>query len=41
MEIDGAVTDADGHGRLELTKFNRPMAASAEPRDAPASAYVA
>ncbi|WP_216627039.1 VOC family protein [Corallococcus exercitus] len=27
----------DGHGRLELTKFHRPTAASAEPKDAPAN----
>ncbi|MFP2900889.1 VOC family protein, partial [Corallococcus sp. 4LFB] len=27
----------DGHGRLELTKFHRPTAASAEPNDAPAN----
>jgi predicted enzyme related to lactoylglutathione lyase len=26
----------DGHGRLELTKFHRPPAASAEPKNAPA-----
>jgi catechol 2,3-dioxygenase-like lactoylglutathione lyase family enzyme len=25
----------DGHGRLELTKFQRPTAASAEPKNAP------
>jgi catechol 2,3-dioxygenase-like lactoylglutathione lyase family enzyme len=25
----------DGHGRLELTKFHRPQATSAGPRDAP------
>jgi catechol 2,3-dioxygenase-like lactoylglutathione lyase family enzyme len=27
----------DGHGRLELTKFHRPLAASAEPKNAPAN----
>ncbi|MCA1843442.1 MAG: VOC family protein [Actinobacteria bacterium] len=27
----------DGHGRLELTKFHNPAAASAEPKDAPAN----
>jgi catechol 2,3-dioxygenase-like lactoylglutathione lyase family enzyme len=27
----------DGHGRLELTKFHRPTAASAEPKNAPAN----
>jgi catechol 2,3-dioxygenase-like lactoylglutathione lyase family enzyme len=27
----------DGHGRLELTKFHRPMAVSPEPEDAPAN----
>ena len=27
----------DGHGRLELTKFHRPTAISAEPKDAPAN----
>jgi catechol 2,3-dioxygenase-like lactoylglutathione lyase family enzyme len=27
----------DGHGRLELTKFHRPTAVSAEPRPAPAN----
>ncbi len=27
----------DGHGRLELTKFHRPTAISAEPEDAPAN----
>jgi len=25
----------DGHGRLELSKFHRPAAVSAEPKDAP------
>jgi len=25
----------DGHGRLELIKFHRPMTASAEPKNAP------
>jgi catechol 2,3-dioxygenase-like lactoylglutathione lyase family enzyme len=27
----------DGHGRLELMKFHRPTAVSAEPKDAPAN----
>jgi catechol 2,3-dioxygenase-like lactoylglutathione lyase family enzyme len=27
----------DGHGRLELTKFHRPTAVSAEPKNAPAN----
>ena len=27
----------DGHGRLELTKFHRPAAVSAEPKNAPAN----
>jgi catechol 2,3-dioxygenase-like lactoylglutathione lyase family enzyme len=27
----------DGHGRLELTKFHTPTAASAEPKNAPAN----
>jgi len=27
----------DGHGRLELMKFHRPSAVSAEPKDAPAN----
>jgi catechol 2,3-dioxygenase-like lactoylglutathione lyase family enzyme len=27
----------DGHSRLELTKFHRPVAVSAEPRNAPAN----
>jgi len=27
----------DGHGRVELMKFQRPMAVSAEPKNAPAN----
>jgi catechol 2,3-dioxygenase-like lactoylglutathione lyase family enzyme len=29
----------DGHGRLELTKFHTPTAVSAEPENAPPSAF--
>jgi hypothetical protein len=29
----------DDHGRLELTKFHTPTAVSAEPENAPPSAY--
>jgi catechol 2,3-dioxygenase-like lactoylglutathione lyase family enzyme len=31
------VRTPDGHGRVELTKFHRPKAISAEPKDAPAN----
>jgi len=41
--LDGVRSDIammrtpDGHGRLELTKFHRPTAVSAEPKNAPAN----
>jgi catechol 2,3-dioxygenase-like lactoylglutathione lyase family enzyme len=41
--LDGVRVDVammrtpDGHGRLELTKFRRPTAVSAEPKNAPAN----
>src|SRR5262245_11160184 len=41
--LDGARVDIammrtpDGHSRLELMKFHKPMAISSEPRDAPAN----
>jgi hypothetical protein len=41
--LDGVQVDVammrtpDGHSRLELMKFDRPMAASAEPKNAPPS----
>jgi catechol 2,3-dioxygenase-like lactoylglutathione lyase family enzyme len=41
--LDGVRVDVammrtpDGHGRLELTKFHRPTAVSAEPKNAPAN----
>jgi catechol 2,3-dioxygenase-like lactoylglutathione lyase family enzyme len=41
--LDGVRTDIammrtpDGHGRLELMRFQRPTAVSAEPKDAPAN----
>jgi len=44
IALDGVRVDIammrtpDGHGRLELTKFHRPAAVRAEPRDAPANA---
>jgi catechol 2,3-dioxygenase-like lactoylglutathione lyase family enzyme len=31
------VRTPDGHGRVELTKFHKPTAISAEPKDAPAN----
>lgn len=41
--LDGVLVDVammrtpDGHGRLELMKFHRPTAATAEPKNAPAN----
>ena len=38
VQVDIAMTRTpDGHGRLELTKFRRPKAASVEGKDAPAN----
>src|ERR1700687_2979981 len=44
--LDGVLSDIammrtpDGHGRVELTKFRRPTADSAEPNNAPAIQYT-
>jgi catechol 2,3-dioxygenase-like lactoylglutathione lyase family enzyme len=38
VRVDGAMMRTpDGHGRLELAKFHRPTAVSAEPKNAPAN----
>jgi catechol 2,3-dioxygenase-like lactoylglutathione lyase family enzyme len=38
IQVDIAmVRTPDGHGRLELTKFHRPAAIAAEPKNAPAN----